>query len=344
MMLVRLFNIAVSILILGFYTSVFAQQQPQYTQYIFNNFIINPAISGIENYTDVKIGYRNQWQGIEGAPVTSYVSIHAPLGKNFLSGDANSFSEGGGNNPMNRSYVQTYRASEPHHGIGLHAVSDKAGPLSSLYLNATYAYHLGINENTNLSVGVAAGISRMHLDLSKIYTDVQLDPAVKGDLNDKIQPDLGIGVWLYGPTYFAGISAQSLMGSKISFTREPNPVYGQGKEVPHVFLTAGYKFFLGENIAAIPSTMVKYVSPAPVSVDVNMKIAFQDKFWIGGSYRKDDAIAAMLGFNIGSLLNISYSYDYTTSELNNVSNGSHEFVLGLLLNNRYKVTCPQKNW
>lgn len=323
---------------------VFAQQKPQYTQYIFNNYIMNPAISGIENYTDVKIGYRNQWQGLEGAPVTSYVSIHAPIGKEYRSGNANSFS-GGGNNPMERSYVQTYRAAEPHHGIGFHMVNDKAGPLSSLYLNLTYAYHIGLSSTANLSFGVTAGVSKQQLDISKVYTGGNIpDPAVTGGINNKFQPDLGAGVWLYGPTYFAGIAGQSLLGRTISFTENEDPIYGQGKEVPHLFFTAGYKLFLSDNIALLPSTMIKYVDPAPLTVDMNVKIAFQDKFWIGASYRKNDAIAGMLGFNFSSLFNVSYSYDYSTSDLNSVSNGTHEIVLGVLLNNIYKVTCPQRSW
>lgn len=321
-----------------------AQQRPQYTQYIFNNYIINPAISGIENYTDVKIGYRNQWQGLNGAPVTSYVSVHTPIGKKFIYNSAGSFSEGGGSNPMNRSYVQTYKASESHHGVGFHAVMDKAGPIVTSNANITYAYHLGLSERMNVAVGIAAGVSMIGLN----YSDEEKlilapDPALR-NYENRIQPDLGAGVWLYGPTYFAGISAQNLLGRPISFAEESEEFYGKGKEVPHLYLTGGYKFFLAEDIAAIPSTMIKYVSPAPLTVDVNMKVAFMDRFWIGGSYRKDDAVSGMAGFNLGSLFNLSYSYDFTTSDLQSVNNGSHEIVLGLLLNNRYKVTCPQKNW
>ena len=344
-MLMKTQNIWFILLIcFSYFLPAAAQQRPQYTQYIFNNYIINPALTGIENYTDVRLGSRNQWQGLEGAPKTSYFSIHAPIGKDFINGNATSVPESGGSNPMSRSVVQTYQASEPHHGIGFHAVTDQAGPLSSLYANVTYAYHIGINTNTNLSFGVAAGISKLNLDISKVRTDVEIDPAISGDINNRLQPDLGAGVWLYGPTYFAGISAQSLLGRTITFTGNNDPRYGLGREIPHLFFSAGYKFFLGEDVAAIPSTMIKYVTPAPLTVDVNLKVAFQDKFWVGASYRKNDAIAGMLGFNVSSLFNVSYSYDYTTSNLNSVSNGSHEIVLGLLLNNRYKVTCPQKNW
>src|ERR1700761_3787768 len=96
--------------------STFAQQRPQYTQYVFNNYLLNPAVSGIENYTDVKAGYRSQWTGLEGAPVTSYITINAPLGQDFVNGDATAYPAESGINPQSRLYTQDYQASEPHHG------------------------------------------------------------------------------------------------------------------------------------------------------------------------------------------------------------------------------------
>ena len=330
------------ILLLGCIQFAYTQQRPQYTQYIFNNFILNPAISGIENYIDVKAGYRSQWQGLDGAPETSYISIHAPLGKNFLYGTSTSVPQAGGTNPNSRSYVQTYMASEPHHGIGFHAVSDKAGPISRTDVNATYAYHLGISSNVNLSLGVAAGISKIYLDRSKITLENPIDQAIGTGNYDQLKPDLSAGVWLYGPRYFAGVATQQLLSSPIGFSDDAT--YDQGKKVPHVFISAGYKVYLGDDFAAMPSAMVKIVSPVPTSVDVNLKLAYRDKFWMGASYRKDDAFSAMAGFNVGSFMNLGYSYDVTTSGLNAVSNGSHEIVLGVFLNNRYKVSCPQKSW
>ncbi len=321
--------------------SVSAQQKPHYTQYIFNNYLLNPAISGIENYTDVKIGYRNQWTGLNDAPVTSFFSVHAPLGKGFTNGNSTSFPQAG-SNPANRSYLQTYMASEPHHGVGMNVVLDETGPLRYLDANATYAYHIGVSHNVNLSVGVSAGVSRISLDMNKITTESGFDPAIVDANNNKLKPNLGMGVWLYGPRYFAGFSAQQILGQPITFTDDP--AYDQGKQVPHFFLTMGYKVFLGDDVAAIPSVMAKYVTPAPVSVDANIKLAFRDKFWLGGSYRKNDAFSAMAGFNVSHFFNLSYSYDFTTSDIRTVSDGSHEIVIGFLLNNRYKVTCPQKNW
>jgi type IX secretion system PorP/SprF family membrane protein len=206
----------------------------------------------------------------------------------------------------------------------------------------TYAYHLGLTDKLNLAVGIAAGISKVGLDISKITLENNLDPAIVASETDRVTPDLGAGVWVYGPRYFIGLSAQQLLNQTLRFTNDNS--YNQGKAVPHIFLTAGYKFFLTEDIAAIPSVMFKRVKPAPNTYDANMKLAFRDKFWLGGSYRHNDSFSALAGFNVSYLFNLSYSYDFTTSELGNVSNGTHEIILGLLLNNRYRVTCPQRYW
>ena len=333
------FSIAFVLVLMEFFA--FGQQKPQFTQYIFNNFLINPAISGIENYVDVKTGYRAQWSGLEGAPVTNYFSVHAPLGKEFLFDNANSF-DGQENNPMNRSYTQYYMAAAPHHGIGLHGVVDKAGPISRLDLNATYAYHLGISSRLNVSLGIAAGISKITLNMDKVSLGDDLDPAVVAGENERMIPELSAGIWAYGARYFIGLSAQQLLGQTFGFTN--NAQYQETKAVPHFYFTTGYKVFLGEDFAMIPSVMIKTVPSTPVTYDTNLKLAFRNKLWVGGSYRHEDALSALVGFNLGHLLNLSYSYDFTTSDLGNVSNGTHEIVLGFLLNNKYKLSGSQRNW
>ena len=304
--------------------------------------MLNPALSGIENYIDFKGGYRKQWSGITDAPQTSFVSAHWALGDNQLWSNAlTAFPEQTGN-PMDRNYMQNYMSSPSHHGMGVTAVLDKTGPVKRLDANVTYAYHLQLSNNFNLSAGVAAGISSISLDVNALTFDTPYDPALNRALINQVKPDLSIGLWLYGARMFAGVSVQQILPQKLSFTGENS--YNLGKEVPHYFATAGYRFFVDEEISAIPSVMVKYVSPAPVSVDLNMKLAFKDKVWLGGSYRKDDSFSAMAGFNIGKMVNLTYSYDFSTSALNQVSNGSHEIVLGLMLNNIYKVPSYIKMW
>lgn len=315
-----------------------AQQRPQYTQYVFNNYLLNPALSGIENYTDVMAGYRSQWTGLQGAPVTSYITFNTPIGNNFINGDATAFPAGGGENPMSRSYVQDYQAAEPHHGVGFTLVTDKAGPITQTDINATYAYHIGITSTFNLALGVAAGVSRTALNTNEITTEYT-DPAIYNGKNGQWSPDLGAGIWGYSSNYYIGASVQQILPQNLYYTTS-NSTY-QNKSVPHFFFTAGYKIFMSDDLTLVPSFMIKEINPVPVTYDLNAKVSFRDVFWIGGSYRHNDSFGVLAGFNISSLINVGYSYDITTSALNTVSNGTHEIVLSLLLNNRYKVTCPQ---
>lgn len=333
----------ITLALLTFSLAGTAQQRPQYTQYIFNNYLLNPAISGIENYTDIKVGYRKQWTGIENAPQTSFISAQWKFGDDYLWRNALSLPEKG-DDPMSRNYMQNYTASPSHHGMGVTAVFDDVGPISRLDANVTYAYHLQVGGQMNLSVGVAAGLSRINLDINQLdFGDIKYDPSVQNTIISQVKPDLGLGVWLYGGRFFAGASVQQLLPQKLRFTSEPSK-YNTGKEVPHFFVTAGYRIFVDDEISATPSVMFKQVSPAPLSVDLNMKVAFKDRFWIGGSYRKNDSFSGMAGVNINKMFNLTYSYDFVTSELNNVSNGSHEIVLGIQLNNVYEVLSTGRMW
>lgn len=336
-------SLYLTVALLASFFCCLAQQRPQYTQYIFNNYLLNPAISGIENYTDVKVGYRQQWAGIDNAPQTSFVTAHWNLGADYLWKNALSLPDKG-DDPMSRNYMQNYTSSPAHHGMGVTVVYDEVGPLSRLDANLTYAYHLKLNNTFNLSVGVAGGLSRVALDINALtFEDQSLtDPAIANGIASQLKPDLGLGVWLYSGRLFAGASVQQILPQKLSFTSDPN--YNTGKDVPHFFITAGYRLYVDDEISATPSVMVKQVSPAPASIDVNLKMSFRDRFWLGGSYRKDDSFSAMAGVNISKLLNLTYAYDFTTSGLNQVSNGSHEIVLGIQLNNIYEVFSTTRMW
>ena len=316
-----------------------AQQKPQYTQYVFNNYLLNPAVTGIENYTDVKLGYRSQWTGLDGAPVTSYLTVNAPIGQNFVQGDATSFS-GGDDAPYSRLYTQNYEAAAPHHGIGFMVVTDKAGPITTTNIDVSYAYHLGLTDRLNLAVGVSGGLARTALNTSEITLETALDPAITNGIGAQWKPDLNMGAWLYAHDYYVGVSVQQLLPQNLYFTTS-NAAIDASKTVPHYFLTGGYRFYVSDDLSLTPSVLIKQIQPVPLTYDVNMKMSFQDKFWLGGSYRHGDSFGILAGFNLNSFLNVGYSYDITTSALNTVSNGTHEIVIGLLLNNIYKVTCPQ---
>ncbi|MEP6610997.1 MAG: PorP/SprF family type IX secretion system membrane protein, partial [Mucilaginibacter sp.] len=273
------------------------------------------------------------------APVTSYLTINAPLGSNFLNGDATAFPATGGINPSSRLYTQNYMAAEPHHGIGASIISDQAGPINQTTFNVSYAYHLGLAANLNLAVGASAGFNHISLNTSLITLENPLDPAISNGNNSQWKPDLSIGTWLYSSTYYVGASVQQLIPQNLYFSS--NKAYNQSKTVPQYFLTGGVKVFLTDEITLLPSFLIKVIQPTPITYDLNAKFSFSDKFWFGGSYRHNDSFGVLAGVNVSSFINIGYSYDITTSALNTVSNGTHEIVIGLLLNNRYKVTCPQ---
>lgn len=318
-----------------------AQQRPHYTQYILNNYILNPALSGIENYTDIKISARDQWAGLNGAPRTAYISVHMPLGKKDFKTSATSYAIPG-ENPRGTSYWQNYTASEPHHGVGLLILNDKTGLYNRFSATISYAYHLGLSAKTNIAAGFSGGISKISYDRSKATPADPNDPSI-GNGNSvlfKTRPDLSAGLWVYSSEYFFGISVQQLIPQKISFVADTLGF----KLVPHVFATAGYRFLLNEDINAIPSVMIKYISPVTPQVDVNLKLQYQDLFWVGGSYRYKDGYAAMLGLNVGNTFNVGYAYDFTQTPINTASKGTHEILIGFLIGNRYGDTCPRNVW
>jgi type IX secretion system PorP/SprF family membrane protein len=327
-----------------------AQQKPQYTQYILNNYILNPALSGIENYTDLKISGRDQWVGLNGAPQTAYLTIQGPIGKKDYRTTATSF-DIPGENPRGQAYWENYTAAPPHHGIGLVVVNDRTGSFNRFSAAGTYAYHLGLSPTTNLAGGFSAGITVVSIDKSKNDfgggdpSDPATGSALNGELN-KIRPDIGAGLWLYSRDYFVGLSAQQIVPQKIAFVDDA-AIITKGRLIPHTFLTAGYRFLLNDDVNAIPSIMLKYIkgsSTHDFQIETNLKLQYRDIFWVGGSYRYQDGYAAMVGVNVGNTFNIGYSYDFTQTALRTVSQGTHEIVLGFLLGNKYSDKCPRCNW
>lgn len=321
----------------------FAQQRPHYTQYLLNNYMLNPALSGIENYVDLKISSRDQWVGLNGAPQTAYFSMHGPIGKKDYKTTATSFSVPG-ENPRGTAYWENYTASEPHYGAGLTIINDRTGLYNRFSVAGTFAYHLGLSPKTNLAAGFSGGFTNFSFNAAKAQAADPADPALAGGGTVKrLRPDLGAGVWLYAADFFVGLSVQQLIPQKVNFVDEGN--YGI-TTLPHFFATAGYRFLLTEDINALPSVMLKTVLGASIDpqFDVNVKMQYRDLMWLGGSYRLADGYAAMLGLNVANTFTVGYSYDFTQTSLNTASRGTHELILGFLIGNRYGDTCPRNIW
>jgi type IX secretion system PorP/SprF family membrane protein len=321
---------------------VYAQQRPHYSQYIINPFIINPAIAGIENYTDLKIANRTQWTGINGAPNTTYLTVHGPIGKADYRTNPLSF-EMKGTNLRGRDYWENYEAAKPHHGLGLTIRNDRTGYINWFQAGVSYAYHLGISPNTSISAGFYGGVNNVFLQQDKITLAQSNDLAINVNTStlNKLKPDVSAGLWLYSNKWFGGIAMANVIPQNIRFTTDNN--YG-GKLVNHYFATIGYRAQVTDDVAAIPSVMVKYIRPLSPQVDVNVKMQYQDRLWAGLGYRTQEGFNGVVGVNVSSKFNVSYSYDYTTSRLRSFTNGSHEIVLGFLINNSYGDNCPRNLW
>lgn len=316
-----------------------AQQRPHYTQYILNNYVLNPALSGIENYTDVKLSARDQWVGFAGRPQTFYLTVHAPIGKKDYKTSATSYNVPG-QNPRGTSYWQNYTASEPHHGVGLSIINDVTGNYNVFTADVSYAYHLGLSATTNLAAGFSAGISKVNYNRSK--SSQPNDPAIATNAITlfKTKPDLNFGLWLYSANYFVGLSAKEIIPQTVAFV---NDTLGL-KLVPHLFATAGVRTLITEDINMVPSVLVKSASGAPVSLDLNIKFQYRDLLWVGGGHRFKNGYMAMVGLNVNNIFNLGYSYDFTTTTINTASRGTHEVVIGFLLGNRYDDSCPRNVW
>jgi type IX secretion system PorP/SprF family membrane protein len=323
-------------------TQSFAQQKPQYTQYTLNNYLLNPAITGIEDYADVKLGTRHQWSGLEGAPVSYYATFHAPIMKDV--NPAMKRRPGVVPKEATTKKPATYRQIRPHHGIGAVAMTTQTGPLKRSSLNLSYAYHQPLTRTLRLSAGVAPGMFQYSLDQSEVRVINPNDPAILDGRVNETKFDLNMGLWLYSYNFYLGVAGTQLVPSKREHLTTGVAEDNSGRLQQHYFATGGYRLDVSPGLAVIPSVMVKMAQPSPVSVDATVKAIYGDRVWAAVSYRHKESVAAMAGVNISYLLDLSYSYDASTSPLGPANAGSHEVVLGFKLRNASRVLCPQWAW
>jgi type IX secretion system PorP/SprF family membrane protein len=324
----------------------FAQAKPAYNQYVMNNFILNPAMAGIENYVDVKVSNRTQWTGIAGAPNTTYISLHGPIGKSDYRTSATSF-DVPGVNPRGSYYWDEYSSkADPHHGVGFTAMVDKAGYINRWSIGTSYAYHRPISKKTTIALGFTAALNGINVDAAKAtFSDGQPDLAfalATGQIRRKFL-EFGGGLWVYSHRAFGGVSILNIVpGKKNKFTDAAN--YGTFY-TPNFFATVGYRFPMGDDFSFIPSVSAQYWEPQLFGAHANAKVQYLDKAWIGGSYRYSDFLggySAMAGFYVSSVFNVSYSYEVATNtRLRTYTNNTHEIMVGLTFNNRYKDNCPR---
>ncbi|WP_071887766.1 type IX secretion system membrane protein PorP/SprF [Rufibacter sp. DG15C] len=327
--------------------NVQAQQIPHYSQYMLNPLLLNPAISGTDNYLDVRAGYRNQWVGLEGAPTSYYLSGHMPLGKLDYNSTPTtfrpqSFSKSKSRAQWRPQHKSTLQKTRAHHGLGALVQVDKAAGLKRTDAQLVYAYHLPLNSNIKLAAGISAGVTQYGLNWEHLSFTNPSDPVTGAQDYRRTRPNLGVGLMAYDGQFYAGVSLAQVLPAPFSF-RSSSPEV-PARQQRHVFAHGGYRFAVGRQFSVLPSVVVKYASPSPLAFDVNAKVFYRDQFWLGGTYRHNDAAVASAGFQLKQRLHLGYAYDFTTSQLGTVSHGSHEIVLGLMLRNTRGVFSPSQYW
>ena len=301
-------------------TNMHAQQSPQYSQYMLNPIVINPAITGAENYMDITLGVRNQWTGFEAAPKTGTLSFNAPTSQLFS------------NTPS--------RLDATHSGIGGFIYADKAGPISLTGAFFNYAYHLKFSENWFLSVGTSVGFTQFKFDDSNVVLVQQPtgDPLIQNISNNNF--DMSLGMYAYTENFFVGISSNHIFDSDIQYSNIDG-VVTSGK------INRNYNFLLGSRMAIskrwklVPSFLLKTTTNAPVQLDLNTKFEYDNKFWFGASYRNEESFYAMAGIRFWESFLVSYSYDTPFSKIRSSQSGTHEIVLTYRFSSGKNCFCPK---
>jgi type IX secretion system PorP/SprF family membrane protein len=283
----------------------YAQQDAQFTQYMYNTININPAYAGSRGALSMFALHRTQWVGLDGAPVTNTVSINTPLNASNL-------------------------------GLGVSLVNDKIGPTTENAISADLSYTIQTSETWKLSFGIKATANLFDLDASKLNPVDATDPSLQN--YSKFSPNIGAGIYWHSDKAYIGLSVPNF----IETNRYDDNEVAIFKERISYYLIAGYVFDISDTVKFKPALLTKMVEGAPLQVDASANFMFYDKFMLGLSYRWSASVSAMAGFQITDGLYIGYGYDKETTNLDNYNSGSHEIFLRYeLFNNIKKITTPR---
>jgi len=296
------YSLVILILVSGLIN--YAQQDPQYTQYMYNMSVLNPAYATDDpELINLGILYRTQWVGSVGGPTTGTFFAHSTLTDRL---------EG-----------------------GISIIHDEIGDVvkqTNAFIDI--AYVLPVGEASKLSFGVKAGATFFSTDFNGfVYSDPLPDPAFAENLS-RTFPNIGAGIFYFTKNYYLGFSAPNLLESK--HLKDDSGVVTQGSENIHLFLTGGYVFNINENLKFKPAFMAKQVAGAPLAVDLTANVLINDKVEFGAAYRFDDAVSGLVNFAITPTIRVGYAYDYTLSNLGRFNNGSHEILLLFNINKLVK--------
>ncbi len=289
----------------------YAQQDSQFTQYMYNTINVNPAYAGSREAMNIFVLHRTQWVGLDGAPVTNTVSI---------------------NTPINGSKV----------GLGVSIMNDKIGPSDENNIAVDFSYTINTSDTYKLSFGLKATANLLNVDFNKLSQYDPNDYLFQNNIDNKFSPNIGVGLYLHSDNTYFGLSAPNLLETQHfdRYTSKGNSLVA--KEKIHYYLIAGHVFDLTGDIKFKPSVLAKIATRAPLQVDVSGNFMFNNKFVAGVAYRWSAAMSAMVGFQATNSWFIGYGYDLETTKLANYNSGSHEIFLRYELFNKYdQIISPR---
>lgn len=281
------------LLILCIITGINAQQDPQYTQYMYNTMTVNPAYAGSNGHSIINLLGRTQWVGIDGAPDSQTLSYDTALGYSGF-------------------------------GLGVNLTNDRIGPSSEVFLDVNGSYTIRTSDDGNLAFGLKLGGRHLNVDWNKGRVQNVSDKKLVGNIN-KFLPTIGAGLYYYTSNWYLGAAIPNFISTDHYDDSENGGSVAQ--ERSHLFLIAGYVFDLSENIKFKPAALAKAVNGAPLSVDVSANFLFNEKFTAGLAWRWGDSISALLGFQASRSFYLGFAYDLTNSNYSNYNSGTYEVML-----------------
>lgn len=288
----RIIKNIIGLVVLFASSYVLAQQDAQYTQYMYNTVVINPAYAGTRNVLSINGIHRSQWVGLEGSPRTQTLSVHSPMGEQV--------------------------------GMGLNIVRDEIGPSIETYANVDFSYTLPLsNDGTKFSFGIKGGFYSLNVDFTKLLIYNPTDAPIQNNNINKISPTIGVGGYLYSNKWYLGLSTPNLLKTD----HYTNSSVSRATEEMHLYAIGGYVFDINPDLKFKPATLFKMVKGAPLSVDMSANFLINNKVTLGASYRLDAAVGALAGFQVSDQLMLGYAYDYDTTEIRGYTSGSHEFFI-----------------
>lgn len=275
----------------------FAQQDAQYTQYMYNTISVNPGYAGSRDVLSLTGLYRTQWVGLEGAPKTMTFSGHSPLRNEKL-------------------------------GLGVSIVRDQIWIQDETYLDIDFSYTINTSDNGQLAFGIKAGAHLLNIDFTKTNPENSTDDDfdIANNVDNKFSPNVGFGIYYHTEKFYIGYSAPTLLKTKY-YEDDINSISYLAKDRVNHYLIAGYVFDLSSSVKFKPAILFKAVQGAPLQADLSGNFLVNDKLTLGLAYRWDASLSGLIGFQLSEGIMMGYAYDWETTELNNYNSGSHEFFL-----------------